>query len=227
MHISKRKGGFKLRILVAEDDENMCKILKLYLQKEGYSVAIVLNGKDAISYLEKNKADLLLLDWMLPLKTGIEVCKELRLMKIPIKIIMLTAKTTTDNELLGLTVGADDYIRKPFDMKILLIRIKKLCNSETELKYRDIILNPATHEVLQNHQTLELTKKEFELLKYFLLNQNIVLSREQILSSVWGMDYFGEERTVDTHVRRLRKKIGECYIQTKIGTGYIMGDTND
>lgn len=216
-----------MKVLIAEDDENMCKILKLYLQKEGYTVDIVLNGEDAISYLEINKVELLLLDWMLPRKNGIEVCREIKLMNIPIKIIMITAKTTTDNELLGLTVGADDYIRKPFDMNVLLLRIKKLCHLEDELKFRDIVLNPATHEVFKNHQVIELTKKEFELLQYFLSNPNIVLSREQILGQVWGIDYFGEIRTVDTHIRRLRKKIGCSYIQTKIGTGYIMGDIDE
>ena len=216
-----------MRILIAEDDENMCKILKIYLQKEGYHVDNVLNGEDAVSYLELNKVDLLLLDWMLPRKNGIEVCQEIKQMNLPVKIIMITAKTTTENELLGLTVGADDYIRKPFDMNVLLLRIKKLCNVESELKYRDIVLNPTTHEVYKDYHPLELTKKEFELLKHFLINQKIVLSRDQILSHVWDIDYFGDGRTVDTHVRRLRKKLGESYIQTKIGTGYVMGDMDE
>lgn len=216
-----------MKILIAEDDENMCKILKLYLQKEGYSVETVLNGRDAISYFDNKKADLLLLDWMLPYKNGIEICQELKRMNVPVKIIMITAKTAADNELSGLTAGADDYIRKPFDMKVLLLRIKKLCNLEGEIKYKDIILNPATHEVFINHQALELTKKEFELLKYFLSNQKMILSREQILTHVWGVDYFGEVRTVDTHIRRLRKKLGKSYIQTKIGTGYMMGDIDE
>lgn len=216
-----------MKILIAEDDENMSKILKLYLQREGYSVDVVFNGKDTISYLEENQVDLLLLDWMLPYKSGIEICQEIKTLDIPVKIIMITAKTTTDDELLGLTVGADDYIRKPFDMNILLLRIKKLCKLEKELKYKDIALNPETHEVLQNGQALDLTKKEYELLKYFLSNQKIVLSREQILNHVWGKDYFGDIRTVDTHIRRLRKKLGDSYIQTKIGTGYILGDMNE
>lgn len=216
-----------MRILIAEDDENMCKILKIYLQKEGYHVDIVLNGEDAVSYLEFNKVELLLLDWMLPRKNGIEVCQEIRQMNLPVKVIMITAKTTTENELLGLTVGADDYIRKPFDMNVLLLRIKKLCNLESELKYRNLVLNPTTHEVYKDHQALELTKKEFDLLKYFITNQKIVLSREQILSHVWEIDYFGDGRTVDTHVRRLRKKLGESYIQTKVGTGYVMEDLDE
>lgn len=214
-----------MKILIAEDDENMCKILKLYLQKEGHTVDIVSNGEDALAYFEANHADLLILDWMMPKKDGIEVCREIRLMKLPVKIIMLTAKTTTTNELKGLTAGADDYLRKPFDMDILLVRMKKLCNMESLLTFRDISLNPVTYEVLKNQNRMELTKKEFELLKYFLANKNIVLSREQILNHVWGMDYQGDARTVDTHVRRLRQKIGGSYIKTSFGTGYIAEDS--
>ena len=220
-------GEWIMKILIAEDDENMSKILKLYHEKEGYSVDVTFDGKDTLSYLEEKQVDLLLLDWMLPYKSGIEICKEIKTLDIPLKIIMITARTTTDDELLGLTVGADDYIRKPFDMNILLLRIKKLCKTERELKYKDISLNPDTHEVLQKEQALNLTAKEYELLKYLLSNQKIVLSREQILNHVWGKDYFGDTRTVDTHIRRLRKKLGNSYIQTKIGAGYIMGDRKE
>ena len=216
-----------MRILIAEDDANMSKILKLYLQKEGYHVDTTFNGEDTISYLEEHDIDLLLLDWMLPLKNGIEICREIRALDLPIKIIMITAKTTTGDELSGLTAGADDYIRKPFDMNILLVRIKKLCKAETVLRYRELVLNPVTYEVRKNENRIELTKKEFELLKYFLSNQRIILSREQILNHVWGQDYFGDIRTVDTHIRRLRKKLGDDYIQTKCGTGYFMGDSNE
>lgn len=220
-------GELIMRILIAEDDENMSKILRLYLEKEGYSVDVTFNGKDTLSYLEEKRVDLLLLDWMLPYKSGIEICKEIKELDIPLKIIMITAKTTTDDEVLGLTVGADDYIKKPFDMNILLLRIKKLCKLEKELKYKDVSLNPNTHEVLLKEQVLDLTTKEYELLKYLLSNQKMILSREQILNHVWGKDYFGDTRTVDTHIRRLRKKLGDSYIQTKIGAGYIMGDMNE
>lgn len=216
-----------MRILIAEDDKNMSKILKLYLQKEGYAVNVTFDGEETLSYLEKNQVDLLLLDWMLPHKNGIEICKEIKALNIPLKIIMITARTTTDDELLGLTAGADDYIRKPFDMKVLLLRIKKLCKLEQELKYKELTLNPETHEVIQDGAALVLTKKEYELLTYFMSNQKIVLTREQILNHVWGNDYFGDIRTVDTHIRRLRKKLGDSYIQTKFGTGYIMGENNE
>lgn len=216
-----------MKILIAEDDDNMCKILKLYLQKEGYEVECVSDGEDVLNYFEHKKADLLLLDWMMPKKDGIETCKELRLMKIPVRIIMLTAKTTADNEYQGLSIGADDYIRKPFDIKVLLLRIKKLCHVEKMLHFKDISLNQDTHEVYIGDKLIDLTRKEFELLLYFLMNQNLVLSREKILDSVWGIDYDGDIRTVDTHIRRLRKKIGDSYIQTIFGMGYIMGGLHE
>lgn len=216
-----------MKVLIAEDDENMCKILRLYLEKEGYQADIVNNGEDAVAYFESNRADLMLLDWMMPKKSGIEVCKEIRLMKVPVKIIMLTAKAETSSELRGLVNGADDYIRKPFDMNILLIRIKKLCNMESVLSCGDISLNPLTYEVLKKQEKLELTKKEYELLKFFMSNQNIVLTREQILDHVWGLDYEGDVRTVDTHIRRLRRKIYDSCIRTSFGTGYIMGERDE
>lgn len=216
-----------MKILVAEDDGNMRKILKLYLQKEGYDVECVSDGEEVVNYFEEKTADILLLDWMMPKKDGIETCRELRLMKIPVKIIMLTAKTTSENEFHGLSIGADDYIRKPFDMKVLLIRIKKLCHIETDLYFKDILLNQAAHEVYIGENRIELTKKEFDLLFYFMSNQNLVLSREKILDSVWGIDYDGDIRTVDTHIRRLRKKIGESYVQTIFGVGYMMGGQNE
>lgn len=216
-----------MKILIAEDDENMSKILKLYLQREGYEVDCVSNGEDVISYFEQKTADLLLLDWMMPKKDGIETCRELRLMKIPVKIIMLTAKTTAENEYQGLSIGADDYMKKPFDMKVLLLRIKKLCHAEKILQFKDISLNPLTYEVHAGGRLINLTKKEYELLLYLLMNQDLVLSRETILNSVWGAIYDGDIRTVDTHIRRLRKKIGDSYIQTIFGIGYILGGPHE
>lgn len=216
-----------MKILIAEDDENMSKILKLYLKKEGYTVDSVSSGVDAMEYFDTNSADLMILDWMMPGKDGIEVCREIRAMRIPVKIIMLTAKTTAENELKGLVTGADDYIRKPFDMSVLLVRIKKLCKVESVLCCRDISLNPVTYEASKSGKRLELTKKEYELLMLFLSNQNIVLSREQILNQVWGLNYDGEIRTVDTHIRRLRQKIGDACIRTIFGTGYIMEDLDE
>lgn len=216
-----------MKILIAEDDDNMRKILKVYLQREGYEVECVSDGGAVLKYFESKKADLLLLDWMMPVKDGLETCRELRLMKIPIKIIMLTAKTTSDNEYQGFATGADDYIKKPFDIKILLLRIKKLCHVESALCFQGLSLNPVSYEVLLGNEKIDLTKKELELLQYFLTNQNIVLSREKIPDYVWGIDYEGDIRTVDTHIRRLRKKIGDSYIQTIFGTEYMMGGLHE
>lgn len=211
-----------MHILIAEDERDMQKILKLYLQKEGYQVSVVSNGREAVDFLSACPADLVLLDWMMPVQDGIETCKEIRLMGIPVKILMLTARGQNQDEIAGLSCGADDYLRKPFDMEILLLRIKKLCQAENILRFREVTLNQDTMEVTKQNVKVVLTKTEFELLKIFLKNQRIVLSRDTLLNHVWGMDFDGDARTVDTHIRRLRKKIGEDYIKTRVGMGYVM-----
>lgn len=211
-----------MHILIAEDDFDMQKILKLYLQKDGYKVSVVSNGKEAVDFLSQNAVDLVLLDWMMPIQDGIQTCREIRLLNIPTKILMLTAKGQNEDEIKGLSCGADDYLRKPFDIEILLLRIRKLCKTENTLSYRDIMLNPDTMEVTKQEQRIVLTKTEYDLLKFFLLNQRRILSRELLLNNIWGMDFEGDVRTVDTNIRRLRKKIGEDYIQTRIGMGYVM-----
>lgn len=265
-----------MHILIAEDHPDLQKILTLYLQKEGYQVSVVSNGREAINYLlehsspRKQKSlkkpeyqksahekpfyriketqfpsttpsdttlpnsappttipDLLILDWMMPVQDGIQTCREIRALNLPIKILMLTAKGETEHEILGLTSGADDYVRKPFDIKVLLLRIKKLCRLEGILCCGDISLNQETFEVRKGGNPVVLTRTEYELLRYFLNNQRIILTREQLLNHVWGMDFEGDSRTVDTHIRRLRRKIGEEYIKTRIGIGYIMDDRKD
>lgn len=211
-----------MHILIAEDDLDMQKILTLYLQKEGYQVSAVSNGRDAIAFLESHPVDLVLLDWMMPIQDGLVTCQEIRLMNLPAKILMLTAKGQNRDEIAGLSCGADDYLRKPFDIEVLLLRIKKLCRTENILCFKDIVLNQDTMEVTQGNKKVTLTKTEYELLRYFLGNQRIVLSRDMLLDRVWGMDFEGDARTVDTHIRRLRKKIGEDYIRTRVGMGYVM-----
>lgn len=213
-----------MHILIAEDDIDMQKILKLYLQKDGFEVSIVSNGRDVIDFFSKKQADLVIMDWMMPVQDGIQTCRELRLLHIPVKILMLTAKGENEDEIQGLTCGADDYLRKPFDIQILLLRIRKLCRTENVLSCQDILLNPDTMEVTKQGHKIMLTKTEYELLKFFLSNQRRVLSREILLDNIWGMDYVGDVRTVDTNIRRLRKKIGENTIQTRVGLGYIMGE---
>ena len=242
-----------MHILIAEDHPDLRKILTLYLQKEGYQVSVVSNGQEAITYLmercglkkeAKNNLgltfskspsshapatlpDLLILDWMMPVQDGIQTCREIRALNLPIKILMLPAKGETEHEILGLTSGADDYVRKPFDIKVLLLRIKKLCRLEGILCCGDISLNQETFEVRKGNTRLALTKTEYEMLRYFLSNQRITLTREQLLNHAWGMDFEGDSRTVDTHIRRLRRKIGEEYIKTRIGIGYVISDRKD
>ncbi len=242
-----------MHILIAEDHPDLRKILTLYLQKEGYQVSVVSNGQEAITYLmercglkkeAKNNLgltfskspsshapatlpDLLILDWMMPVQDGIQTCREIRALNLPIKILMLTAKGETEHEILGLTSGADDYVRKPFDIKVLLLRIKKLCRLEGILCCGDISLNQETFEVRKGNTRLALTKTEYEMLRYFLSNQRITLTREQLFNHAWGMDFEGDSRTVDTHIRRLRRKIGEEYIKTRIGIGYVISDRKD
>lgn len=213
-----------MHILIAEDDLDMQKILRLYLQKDGFEVSAVSNGKDAVEFLAGHQADLVILDWMMPVQDGIQTCREIRLLHIPTKILMLTAKGENEDEVHGLTCGADDYLRKPFDIQVLLLRVRKLCGVENILSYRDILLNPDSMDVTKQGEKIILTKTEYELLKFFISNQRRVLTREILLDHIWGMDYEGDMRTVDTTVRRLRKKIGEDMIQTRIGLGYVMGE---
>lgn len=214
-----------MHILIAEDDTDMQKILKLYLQKDGYVVSVVSNGKEAIAFLSEHVVDLVLLDWMMPIQDGIQTCRDIRQLHIPTKILMLTAKGENEDEVQGLTCGADDYLRKPFDIQVLLLRIRKLCQTEDILLYQDILLNSQTMEVTKKGERISLTKTEYELLKFFLANQRRILSRDMLLDHIWGMDYEGDIRAVDTAIRHLRKKIGENMIQTKIGLGYILGES--
>lgn len=214
-----------MHILIAEDDTDMQKILKLYLQKDGYVVSVVSNGKEAIAFLSEHVVDLVLLDWMMPIQDGIQTCRDIRQLHIPTKILMLTAKGENEDEVQGLSCGADDYLRKPFDIQVLLLRIRKLCQTEDILLYQDILLNSQTMEVTKKGERISLTKTEYELLKFFLVNQRRILSRDMLLDHIWGMDYEGDIRAVDTAIRRLRKKIGENMIQTKIGLGYILGES--
>ncbi|MCD7909606.1 MAG: response regulator transcription factor [Clostridium sp.] len=211
-----------MNLLIAEDDLDMQKILALYLRREGYHVETVADGAAAVEFLAQRPVDLVLLDWMMPVKDGLSACREIRRLRIPVKILMLTAKGQNEDEIAGLSCGADDYLRKPFDMQVLLLRIRKLCNAQGVLRCGSLTLNPATGEAGEGERKLELTRTEYELLKYFMGNQRIILSRELLLDRVWGMDFQGDIRTVDTHVRRLRKKIGAEYIRTRIGMGYVM-----
>lgn len=216
-----------MKILIAEDNPDMLKILTLYLTKEGYEVVAVTDGEEAIAYLLEHKVDLAILDWMMPLKSGIEVCRDIRNFQLPVKVMMLTAKNSVEDEISSLSYGADEYIRKPFEPRVLLLRIKKLCGEGSALRLGTLSLNPESRTVTEGNRAIRMTKTEFELLWYFMLNPGKVLSREMILEKVWGTDYDGDIRTVDTHIRRLRNKIGEAYLVTHIGCGYSLENIHD
>lgn len=216
-----------MKILIAEDELPMQKILRLYLEKENYTVETADDGEQALLLACSHRFDLILLDWMLPRLEGVEVCRQLRAYGIGAKILMLTARGEAGDEFAGLSCGADDYVKKPFDPSVLMLRIKKLLRAEDLLVCGDIYLNRQTGEVRLAQAKLTLTKKEYDLLSLFILNIGVTLSREMLLERIWGIDYDGDERTLDTHIRRLRSKVGEGYIQTQVGTGYRMVDSHE
>lgn len=216
-----------MKILIAEDDKDMAKILKIYLEKNGYAVDNAFDGEEAIDKLTQYKYDAVLLDWMMPRISGIEVCEFIKKNNIPIKIMMLTANEGSEYEIKGLTIGADDYLKKPFDIDILLIRLKKLVGADEILYHENLTLNKISHQVQVNDNLIRLTPIEFDLLKYFLENKTIVLTREILINKIWGFDFEGDWRTVDTHIKRLRQKIGGDKIKTHIGIGYEMVNSNE
>ena len=217
-----------LKILVVDDESRMRKLVKDFLTKKNFQVLEAGNGEEAmdIFYEEKDIA-LILLDVMMPKMDGWEVCREIRKnSKVP--IIMLTARSDERDELLGFDLGVDEYISKPFSPKILVARVEAILrrtgqnNPEDVISAGGIVIDKAAHLATVDGKPMELSFKEFELLTYFLENQGIALSREKILNSVWNYDYFGDARTIDTHVKKLRSKMGDKgeYIKTVWGMGY-------
>ena len=206
----------------------MRKLVKDFLVKKNFEVIEAEDGAQAIDiFFDQNDISLIILDIMMPKMDGWQVCREIRgYSKVP--IIMLTAKSDERDELLGFELGVDEYISKPFSPKILVARVEAILRRTTGLAADDILraggieINKAAHEVLIDGSSVELSYKEFELLTYFMENQGIALSREKILNSVWNYDYFGDARTIDTHVKKLRSKLGEKgdYIRTIWGMGY-------
>ena len=217
-----------LKILVVDDESRMRKLVKDFLTKKNFQVLEAGNGEEAmdIFYEEKDIA-LIILDVMMPKMDGWEVCREIRKnSKVP--IIMLTARSDERDELLGFDLGVDEYISKPFSPKILVARVEAILrrtgqnNPEEVNSAGGIVIEKAAHLATVDGKPMELSFKEFELLTYFLENQGIALSREKILNSVWNYDYFGDARTIDTHVKKLRSKMGDKgeYIKTVWGMGY-------
>lgn len=217
-----------LKILVVDDESRMRKLVKDFLTKKNFQVLEAGNGEEAmdIFYEEKDIA-LIILDVMMPKMDGWEVCREIRKnSKVP--IIMLTARSDERDELLGFDLGVDEYISKPFSPKILVARVEAILrrtgqsNPEDVLSAGGIVIDKAAHLATVDGNPMELSFKEFELLTYFLEYEGIALSREKILNSVWNYDYFGDARTIDTHVKKLRSKMGDKgeYIKTVWGMGY-------
>ena len=217
-----------LKILVVDDESRMRKLVKDFLAKKNFQVLEAGDGEEAmdIFYQEKDIA-LLILDVMMPKMDGWEVCREIRKnSKVP--IIMLTARSDERDELLGFELGVDEYISKPFSPKILVARVEAILrrtgqsNPDEILSAGGIVIDKAAHQATVDGKPMDLSFKEFELLTYFLENEGIALSREKILNSVWNYDYFGDARTIDTHVKKLRSKMGDKgeYIKTVWGMGY-------
>ena len=217
-----------LKILVVDDESRMRKLVKDFLTKKNFQVLEAGNGEEAMDiFYEENDNALIILDVMMPKMDGWEVCREIRKnSKVP--IIMLTARSDERDELLGFDLGVDEYISKPFSPKILVARVEAILrrtgqnNPEDVISAGGIVIDKAAHLATVDGKPMELSFKEFELLTYFLENQGIALSREKILNSVWNYDYFGDARTIDTHVKKLRSKMGDKgeYIKTVWGMGY-------
>lgn len=219
----------KIKILVADDESRMRKLVGDFLKRAEYEVLEAADGEEALDVFYKNKdISLVILDVMMPKFTGFEVCKEIRqYSKVP--VIMLTAKSEESDELTGFELGVDEYITKPFSPKVLVARVAAVLRrtngapGESEIKdYGGIVLDKTAHTVSVDGVPVALSIKEFELLDYLIENSGIALSRDRILDGVWSYDYDGDDRTVDTHVKKLRSKLGEkgIYIKTVWGMGY-------
>ena len=218
----------KIKILVVDDESRMRKLVRDFLEREGFQVLEAGDGLEAMEFFYGDKdISLLILDVMMPKMDGWQVCREVRqASKVP--IIMLTARSEERDELQGFELGVDEYISKPFSPKILVARVEAILrrtnvlDSEQVSDAGGIVIDKAAHQVTIDGKGIELSYKEFELLTYFVENQGIALSREKILNNVWNYDYFGDARTIDTHVKKLRSKMGEKgnYIRTIWGMGY-------
>ena len=220
----------KTKILLVDDDANIRQLVNLYLEKEGYEVVMAADGNEAVKLFKSEAPNLVLLDLMLPGMDGMQVCREVRKVS-NIPVIMLTAKDETFDKVLGLELGADDYVVKPFDPKELLARIKAVLRRyqtaetpEKELVFPGLTINISQYTVTYQGRELEMPPKELELLYFLASHPGMVFTREQLLEQVWGYDFFGDSRTVDVHVKRLREKLNGdeqgWSIKTVWGVGY-------
>lgn len=213
------------KVLIVDDEWKIRKLIKDYLIKEEFLVDEAGDGEEGLDKFYSNNYDIIILDVMMPRIDGWSMCRKIR-EESNIPIIMLTARSEESDELFGFELEADEYITKPFNPKLLVARVKALLRRDGKIGEKNIIvigeivIDNTKREVRIGNEVLELTPKEYDLLHYFVENKNIALSREKILNTVWGWDYFGDPRTVDTHIKRLRKKLGGDYIQTVRGFGY-------
>jgi two-component system, OmpR family, response regulator len=226
-----------MRVLVAEDDLNVCEMLKLFFEREGFAAVFVHDGEEAIRRWEKEAFDLIILDWMLPKKSGIEVCKWIRSKSQSVPILLLTARTAEADQVLGFDLGADDYVTKPFRplaliarMKALLRRVKQNSQAESSSASK-LVIDEERHEVRYQGEVIKgITPREFQLLSLMSRYPKRVFTRDELLERVWGMDYYVDERTVDAQVKRLRKKLaptGRTWIETVRGVGYRFVEDED
>ena len=219
------------KILVVDDDINICELLRLYLEKEGYSVTIANDGISAVEMFSSSNPDIILLDIMLPGQDGWQVCREIRKTS-NVPIIMLTAKGETFDKVLGLELGADDYVTKPFETKEVVARIKAVLrrssssNSENSVKivkYDKLSINLTNYELIVDGKKVDAPPKELELLYHLASNPNRVYTRDQLLDEVWGFDYYGDSRTVDVHIKRIREKLTNVSDKWELATVWSVG----
>lgn len=224
-----------MKVLIIEDEAEILSFLKPELVYEGYDVDSASDGREGFEKIQKENYDIVLLDIMLPGLNGIEVCRRVRKFS-NVPIIMLTARDEINDKVTGLDTGADDYVTKPFSIEELLARMRSALRKGSNngqvnrvMCFKDIILNQSLCEIKKEDKIIELTKKEYQLLEFLIKNKNFVVTREQILNSVWGYDYIGDTKVVDVYISYLRNKLddnlNEKYITTVRGTGYIMKDT--
>ncbi len=218
--------------MVVDDDTNICELLRLYLEKEGYTVALAYDGQEAVDKFSSENPDLMILDVMMPKLDGWQVCREIRKTS-NCPIIMLTAKGETFDKVLGLELGADDYVVKPFDTKEIVARVKAVLRRSTsaqdkndikEVRYDKLVVNMTRYELRVDGKQVDTPPKELELLYHLASNPNRVYTRDQLLDEVWGFEYYGDSRTVDVHVKRLREKLegvsDQWSLKTVWGVGY-------
>ena len=220
-----------VKVLIVDDDTNICELLRPYLEKEGYSTVIANDGEEAVEAFKNNSPDIILLDVMLPKLDGWQVCREIRKTS-QVPIIMLTAKGETFDKVFGLELGADDYVTKPFESKEVVARIKAVMrrgvktpeNTDKVVKYDKLVINLTNYELWVDGKQIDTPPKELELIYHLASNPNRVFTRDQLLDEVWSFDYYGDSRTVDVHVKRLREKLegvsDKWSLKTVWGVGY-------